>query len=163
MNHGGDIRNRRFVEDEYLINSSTVHKLKLRWKFFTGRDISATPAVADGVEYFPSWNGFLYVVNAFDGSLIWQQNLSQLTGLPGTGVTVNVTVSRATPVVTSDHVIVGIHGPAIVIAVTRVSGQLVWSTTIDTRPLVVIPASGTVYSRLVILKLSLCCNLMTNQ
>ncbi|XP_042756116.1 uncharacterized protein LOC111891126 [Lactuca sativa] len=147
VNHGGGIDNRRFATDEFQINPSTVHKLRLRWKFFTGKDISATPAIAGGVVYFPSWNGFLYAVNAFTGALIWQQNLGQLTGLPGTGTYVNVSVSRATPVVTRDLLIVGIYGPAVVIAVNLASGRLVWSTTIDPRPLALITASGTVYSR----------------
>ncbi|KAJ0432820.1 putative polyvinyl alcohol dehydrogenase (cytochrome) [Helianthus annuus] len=106
LNHGGDLGNRRFAASEYLINPSTVRNLRLRWKFFTGRDISATPAVAGGVVYFPSWNGYLYAVNAFTGGLIWQQNI-----------------------------------------VNRISGQLVWLTTIDPRPLALITASGTVYSR----------------
>ncbi|GJQ95046.1 PQQ-dependent membrane bound dehydrogenase [Tanacetum coccineum] len=98
-----------------MINPSTVHKLKLRWKFLTGADTTATPAVTDGVVYFPAWNGFLYAVNAFTGDLIWKQNLTQQTALTGTGV--------------------------------RLTGQLVWSTTIDPRPLAVITASGTIYSR----------------
>ncbi|CAK9172193.1 unnamed protein product [Ilex paraguariensis] len=62
-------------------------------------DISATPAVANGAVYFPSWNGYLYAVNAFNGTLIWKQNVGELTGLPGTGTVVNVSVSRATPTV----------------------------------------------------------------
>ncbi|KAM0058795.1 putative alcohol dehydrogenase (cytochrome c) [Helianthus debilis subsp. tardiflorus] len=147
LNHGGDLGNRRFAASEYLINPSTVRNLRLRWKFFTGRDISATPAVAGGIVYFPSWNGNMYAVNAFTGDLIWQQNIGQLTGLPGTGVSVNVSVSRTTPVVTRNLLIVGIYGPAIVIAVDRISGRLVWLTTIDPRPLALITASGTVYSR----------------
>lgn len=69
--------------------------MRLRWSFFAGKDISATPAVADGRVYFPSWNGYLYAVNAFTGRLIWQPNLGALTGLEGTGVVVNVTVSRS--------------------------------------------------------------------
>ncbi|KVH96141.1 Pyrrolo-quinoline quinone beta-propeller repeat-containing protein [Cynara cardunculus var. scolymus] len=149
VNHGGDIANRRYAADEFLINPSTVHKLRLRWRFFTGNDISATPAVANGVVYFPSWNGFLYAVNAFNGALIWKRNLTQLTGLPGTGTYMNVSVSRATPVVASDLLLIGIYGPAVVIAVTRASGNLLWSTTIDPRPLALITASGTVYSSLV--------------
>nr|GEY81516.1 PQQ-dependent membrane bound dehydrogenase, glucose/quinate/shikimate-related [Tanacetum cinerariifolium] len=147
VNHGRDITNGRYARDEFMINPSTVHKLKLRWKFLTGADTTATPAVADGVVYFPAWNGFLYAVNAFTGDLIWKQNLTQLTGLTGTGVYVNVTVVRATPVVARDLLIVGIYGPAVCIAVSRLTGQLVWSTTIDPRPLALITASGTVYSR----------------
>ncbi|KAH0991472.1 hypothetical protein GBA52_002955 [Prunus armeniaca] len=112
---------------------------------FSGKDISATPAVADGRVYFPSWNGYLYAVDAFTGRLIWQQNLGALTGLNGTGVVVNVTVSRSTPTIAGNLLIVGIYGPALVIAVDRSNGRLVWSTQLDPRPRVLITMSGTVH------------------
>ncbi|XVF85981.1 hypothetical protein PTKIN_Ptkin17bG0160700 [Pterospermum kingtungense] len=117
-----------------FLNPLTVRNLALRWTFYAGKDISATPAVANGVVYFPSWNGYLYAVNAFNGALIWQQNLSQLIGLTGTGVVANVTVSRSTPTIDGDLLLVGIYGPAVVIAVSRTNGRLVWSTTLDPRP-----------------------------
>jgi len=119
----------------------------LRWKFFAGKDISATPAIANGVVYFPSWNGYLYAVNAFTGGLIWQQNLSELTGLRGTGIIVNVTVSRSTPTIAGRLLIVSIYGPAVVIAVSRSNGRLIWLTQLDLRPLAVITTSGTAYMR----------------
>lgn len=123
--------------------------LRQRWKFSAGFDISVTPSVADGVVYFPSWNGNLYAVDAANGALIWQQNLRQLTGLPPTGQTVNVTVSRATPMVAGDLLLVAIYGPAYVIAITRSTGALVWSSRVDPVPYSVVTASGTVYRGLV--------------
>ncbi|PSS28718.1 Polyvinylalcohol dehydrogenase [Actinidia chinensis var. chinensis] len=145
FNHGGDIDNTRSAKGELLINPITVPKLRLKWKFFAGKDISATPAVANGVVYFPSWNGYIYVVNAFSGRLIWKQNLGELTGLSGTGTVVNVSVSRATPTIAGDLLIIGIYGPAFVIAVSRSAGNLIWSTRLDPRPLALITSSGTVY------------------
>ncbi|XP_073130822.1 uncharacterized protein [Henckelia pumila] len=145
FNHGRDITNRRNAVDEVIINPITVKGLQLRWRFDAGFDISATPAVANGVVYFPSWNGNLYAVNAFTGALVWKQNLGQLTGIPPQGQIVNVTVARATPVVADDLLIVGIYGPAYVIAVRRATGQLVWSTWLDPGPLSLITQSGTVY------------------
>ncbi|KAL6187665.1 hypothetical protein ACLB2K_039061 [Fragaria x ananassa] len=144
LNHGGDNSNRRYADGEVLINPRTVLNMRQKWSFFAGKDITATPAVADGRVYFPSWNGFLYAVNAFTGALIWKQNLSQLTGLNGTGVVVNVTVSRATPTIAGNLLIVGIYGPAVVIAVDRSNGRLVWSTQLDSRPRTMITMSGTV-------------------
>ncbi|OMO82403.1 Quinonprotein alcohol dehydrogenase-like-superfamily [Corchorus olitorius] len=88
---------------------------------------------------------YLTEVNAFNGGLIWKQNLSELTGLTGTGVVSNATVSRSTPTVAGDLLIVGIYGPAVVIAVSRLNGRLVWSTKLDPRPRVLITGSGTVY------------------
>ncbi|KAL5553923.1 hypothetical protein UlMin_041324 [Ulmus minor] len=146
LNHGSDITNDRNANDEVLINPRTVSsRLHLRWKFIAGKDITATPAIADGVVYFPSWNGNLYAVNAFNGALLWKQSLNELTGLNGTGIVVNVTVSRTTPAIAGGLVIVGIYGPAVVIAVNRFNGRLVWSTQIDPRPRTQITTSGTVY------------------
>ncbi|KAL3654204.1 hypothetical protein CASFOL_003885 [Castilleja foliolosa] len=146
--HGGDIRNgRNAVGGNINPISIKLGLLKQRWRFVAGFDISATPSVANGVVYFPSWNGNLYAVNAYNGSLVWQRSLGHLTRIPPTGVTVNVTVSRSTPVVAGDLLIVGIYGPAYVVAVTRASGRLVWSTRLDPRPLALVTASGTVYKR----------------
>lgn len=143
LNHGNDLTNRRNAVGEVKINPITVKNLRLKWRFIAGFDISATPAVANGVVYFPSWNGFLYAVRADNGVLIWKQNLGTLTGLPPVGSTVNVTVSRSTPTVAGDILIVGVYGPAVVIAVRRLTGQLVWLSRLDPRPLAVITASGT--------------------
>ena len=128
-----------------------ISKLQLKWKFFTGDDTTATPAVADGVVYFPSWNGYLYAVNAFNGALVWRRHLGELTGLSPTGIVVNVTVSRTTPAVADDLIVIGIYGPAVVVAVNRLKGTLVWSTVLDPHPRSQITMSGTPYSGLVFL------------
>ncbi|XP_027096818.2 uncharacterized protein [Coffea arabica] len=146
LNHGGDLTNTRNAVQEVLINPISVRNLRLKWRFIAGFDISATPAVANGVVYFPSWNGFLYAVRADNGALIWKQNLGTLTGLPPVGAIVNVTVSRSTPTVAGDLLICGVYGPAVVVAVRRLTGELVWLTRLDPRPLAQITASGTFYS-----------------
>ncbi|KAI6676812.1 hypothetical protein NL676_037608 [Syzygium grande] len=81
------------------------------------------PVVADKVVYFPSWNGYLYGPNAFDGSLIWKQNLSELTGLKGTGTIANMTVSRSAPTITGKLLIVPVYGPVVVIAMNQSNGR----------------------------------------
>ncbi|KAK1552446.1 hypothetical protein Q3G72_017148 [Acer saccharum] len=147
LNHGANLSNRRSAIGEVLINPLSIKNLHLRWTFHAGRDISATPALANGVVYFPSWNGYLYAVNAINGALIWKQNLSDLTGLTSTGIVanVNVTVSRSTPTVDGNLLIVGIYGPAVVIAVNRLNGRLVWSRQLDPCPRALITMSGTIY------------------
>ncbi|KAI4384236.1 hypothetical protein MLD38_002417 [Melastoma candidum] len=145
LNHGADLFNTRSAAGEMLISPDTAPNLHPRWKFFAGKDISATPAVANGFVYFPSWNGNIYALNAFTGSLIWQRNLGQLTGLTGTGIIVNVTVSRATPTVSGIMLVVSIYGPAVVIALDRFTGRLIWQTTIDPRPFTTVTASGTTF------------------
>ncbi|KAF6150283.1 hypothetical protein GIB67_033982 [Kingdonia uniflora] len=149
INHGGDLQNRRYAEKEVKISPKTVSKLELKWEFFSGRDITATPAIYDETIYFPSWNGYIYAVKAKDASLVWEKNLGELTGLTATGfiIGVNVTVSRATPTIAGDLLIIGIYGPAIVIAVERKTGKLVWSTQLDNHKASLITMSGTVYNR----------------
>ena len=46
-----------------------------------GTTIVWLTTVADGVVYFPDWNGYLYAVNAQTGGLIWQQQISNRTPL----------------------------------------------------------------------------------
>lgn len=55
---------------------------------------------------------------------MWEQNLNELTGLSGTGIVVNVTVSRSTPTIAGDRLIVGIYGPKVVVAFSRSNGRL---------------------------------------
>ncbi|XVF16532.1 hypothetical protein REPUB_Repub10bG0039900 [Reevesia pubescens] len=147
LNHGGDLYNRRYAEKETRISPETVSRLRLKWEFYAGKDITATPAIFNGTLYFPSWNGNIYAVKASDGSLVWEKNLHELTGLNGTGFISNVnwTVARATPTIADDLLIIGISGPAIVIAVERLTGELVWSTKLDNHAAGVITMSGTYY------------------
>ncbi|KAL2330008.1 hypothetical protein Fmac_017589 [Flemingia macrophylla] len=145
LNHGGDLFNRRYASKEYKISPQTAPNLRLKWKFYAGKDITATPAIYDGNLYFPSWNGYLYAVKEADGSLVWRQNLQKLTGLNATGRVNNVnwTVSRSTPTVAGNLLLIGIYGPGVVIAVKRTTGELVWKTTLDHHPAAVITMSGT--------------------
>jgi len=120
----------------------------LKWKFFAGRDISATPAIYDGTLYFPSWDGNIYAVNKANGLLVWKQNLQKLTGINATGGvrSLNWTVSRSTPTVAGDDLmIINVYGPAVVICVKRTSGKLVWKTTLDYHPEALVTMSGTYY------------------
>lgn len=150
LNHGGDLFNRRFASKERKISPETVHKLSLKWKFYTGDDVSATPAIFNGTLYFPSRNGNIYAVKEDDGSLVWQQNVGNLTGFNSTVTLPNInwTLSRSTPTIIpdADLIIVGIYGPAVVMALRRSTGQLVWWTRLDNHPVAFITMSGTYYN-----------------
>ncbi|KAH1038569.1 hypothetical protein J1N35_040312 [Gossypium stocksii] len=147
VNHGGDLYNRRYVENETVNGPETASDLRLKWEFIAGKHITATPAIFDGTLYFPSWNGNIYAIQACDGSLVWEKNLEELTGLNATGFIMNVnwTVSRATPIIADNLLIIGIYGPAIVIAVERLTGEPVWSIQLDNHAADVITMFGTYY------------------
>ena len=146
-NHGGDIYNNRYAEGEKKISPSTATRLRLKWKFNAGHDITATPAVYDGVVYFPTWDGHIFAVRQLDGSLVWKKNLQKLTGLNATTFNSTILLARATPTVAGDKLIVAIYGPAYVIAVRRATGELVWKRQLDNHPAALITMSGTYYNR----------------
>ncbi|XP_027074602.1 uncharacterized protein [Coffea arabica] len=149
LNHGGDIYNRRYASGETKISPATASRLGLKWKFNAGGLVTGTPAVYDGVVYFTSWNGYVHAVKACDGSLVWKQNLKRLTGISGGQLLgFNSTIARSTPTVVAgdlDMLILGITGPAYVIAIKGSSGRLIWSTQLDTHPYAIITMSGTYY------------------
>lgn len=148
INHGGDLYNSRHATHEQLINTTSVSKLKLKWRFVAGFDISATPALYNGVLYFPSWNGNLYAVNAKSGTLVWMKNLTEVTGiLRGDHQRgENTTLARATPTIADNGLIVGLYGPSVVLAVDRCKGDLLWMKQVDNHPGGVITMSGTYYN-----------------
>ncbi|KAH7428745.1 hypothetical protein KP509_09G015500 [Ceratopteris richardii] len=124
--------------------------MKLRWRFVTGFDVSATPAVYHGIVYFPSWNGNLYAVSAESGELVWMRNITELTGiLYGDNQRgENTTLSRSTPTISGKNhemLIVCLYGPAVAIAVKRSNGDLIWQKQLDFAPAAVLTMSGTYY------------------
>ncbi|MCO5582058.1 hypothetical protein L7F22_035949 [Adiantum nelumboides] len=150
FNHGKDLFNTRHAKHEPLINTSSVAHMSMKWRFITGFDVSATPAIFRGMLYFPSWNGNLHAISAQSGKLVWMRNLTELTGIlygdHQRGE--NTTLSRSTPTIAGWHkemLIVGLYGPAVVIAVTRSNGDLIWQKQIDFAPASVITMSGTYY------------------
>jgi outer membrane protein assembly factor BamB len=124
----------------------------LKWKFNVSKEITSTPTIFNGTIYFSSWNGYIYALKISDGSLVWKQNIENITGLksPGFVPNVNYTFSRATPSIAGDDLLViGICGPAVVIALNRINGKLVWMTQLDEHNSGAITMSGTYYKGLV--------------
>ncbi len=130
---------------ERLIGPSNVNTLAPKWVFTTGGDVSATPTVADDAVYFPDWAGNLYAVDKDTGELIWSHKISDYDG-------VSTAVSRVSPVVAGDQLILGdienyaaIHSGANLMAVDRHSGALRWITQVETHPAAIITGSPVVF------------------
>ncbi len=114
---GQGITNWRYQPDESKINQGNVKsQLALQWATALGGDISATPAVVDGVAYVPDWGGYLSAVDTATGNVIWQKSVSTLADAAGpmvvdnTGTAVLGTgpvVSRTSPAVSGDAVVIG--------------------------------------------------------
>ncbi|MCG8590534.1 MAG: PQQ-binding-like beta-propeller repeat protein, partial [Proteobacteria bacterium] len=131
-------------------------------------DVTATPAVVDGTLYFPDWAGNLHAVDAETGAVIWKKFLPSDYSLPGKFMF----FSRTTPAVSGDTLIIGSkkhllidtcpqgapmcvpNDGAVVAAVDRHSGDLLWSTLVDPHPAAQITGSPVIYGDVVIVPVS---------
>src|SRR5436190_14122946 len=115
---GQGITNWRYQPDESQINATNAGSLKVAWAASLGGEISATPAVVDGVAYVPDWGGKLSAVDTQTGSIIWQRNVGTLAGAAGRLVediptqtvvldTQHPVVSRTSPAVSGNTVVIG--------------------------------------------------------
>jgi polyvinyl alcohol dehydrogenase (cytochrome) len=152
---GQNLRNWR-NQDDTRISPQNVAKLKTKWVFTTDGDVSATPAVANGVVYFPDFAGNFYAVNAKTGVSVWSRKVSYWTGVAGD-------YARNSPVIYRDMVILGDQAGtkaewngsqltgagARVMAVYADNGNLIWATQIETFPTAIVTSSPVVYDGIV--------------
>ncbi|XP_065879222.1 uncharacterized protein [Euphorbia lathyris] len=101
------------------------------------------PAIFNGTLYIPSLDGYISAVKVVGGTLVWKQNLQELTGI-NTSYYNGIIVSKSTPTIACayDLIIVGIYGPAVVIALDMSTGKLVWSTHLHSHPAAVLSMPG---------------------
>jgi polyvinyl alcohol dehydrogenase (cytochrome) len=138
---GRDIHNTRNAEDEHILDASQVAQLTPLWTVTTDGNLTATPAVVDGVVYAPDSGGSLWAIDAATGKVIWKNAISSYTGAPGD-------VSRTTPAYWRGALIigegtqpVGDREGALVFALEAGSGQLRWRTKVEGDPLAIITSS----------------------
>lgn len=120
-----------FSVSEHQISPANVGTLMPRWTLTTTGDVSATPTVYAGVVYVPDFGGTLWAVDAASGRVLWSHSIAGYTGVAGD-------VSRTSPAVYGNELITGDGwllgtntGGARVFAVNRLTGQLLWSTKVD--------------------------------
>jgi len=141
--HGGDIRNSRYQDQESIISRSNVSQLTPKWMFATPGDVTGTPTVDNGKVYFGDWMGNIYRVDAATGTADWSVNLSSITGFPD--------LTRHSLSVEGDYVIFGNQsgrfgqGGAKLIALDKETGSTVWVTQLDPYPFMFVTSSPTVY------------------
>jgi polyvinyl alcohol dehydrogenase (cytochrome) len=135
---GADQSNSRYQDKEKRINSNTVGSLQKKWELATTGDVVATPTVDGNYLYFPDSAGSLYKVEKNTGTLVWKKPISGYTGIPND-------FARASPAVAGNLLILGNQagkffgpaagqpnpGPAYVFAVDKDTGNLAWSTQVD--------------------------------
>lgn len=128
---GRDLKNSRYQRDEKAISPRTVAGLQLKWSVATDGDVTANPTVDGDFLYFPDSAGSLYKVQRFTGALVWKKPIAAFTGIAGD-------FARASPAVAGNALILGnqagkLQQPqgAVVFAVDKNSGALLWRTLVD--------------------------------
>ncbi len=139
---------------EHSISPANVNRLRPKWIFTTGGDVSATPTVDNDAVYFPDWGGNLFAVKKESGRLIWSHKISDYDGVAGS-------VSRVSPAVDGEQIIIGdilsesaLHNGANVIAVDRHTGTLRWITQVESNPAAIITGSPVVFDGVVYIGVS---------
>src|SRR5262249_14245989 len=70
--YGRDLAGSHYNPTEKKLTPETVGRLKVKWTFETGADVSSQPTVVGGVVYFGSWDGKEYAIDAESGKKIWE-------------------------------------------------------------------------------------------
>ena len=140
---GHDLENTRHAKTETKISPANVSDLVVKWVFETGADVSATPAVDGKAVYVPDWAGNLFKIDQASGGLIWSHLIADYTGITGD-------FSRTTPAVHGNKLIFGNQGGrqfqgATLMAVSKETGDLIWSTKIEQHPASIVTQSPIVF------------------
>jgi polyvinyl alcohol dehydrogenase (cytochrome) len=144
---GQGLSDDRFQPGETIINVKTAAKLAPRWTLTMAGDVSATPAVVNGVVYVPDWGGYLSAIRASDGQVIWRRLISSYNGIAGS-------VSRTDPVVDGSTLVIGTQTGADIIAINTATGARKWMTRADAHPAAQITGAGIIYRGVVYIGVS---------
>ena len=147
LSGGQNLNNTRNAASENKITPQNAGNLQVKWVFETSGDISATPTVDEDAVYFPDWGGNLYKLNAATGKAVWSHPISYYTGVAGD-------FARASPAIAGNKIIIGTQlnftvpatfDGAHVLAIDKVSGNLLWKTQVESFPSAIITQSAVVY------------------
>jgi len=118
--YGRDLAGSHYNPNEKLLTPATVGRLKVKWIFETGGDVSSQPTVVGGVIYFGSWDGKEYAIDAKTGKKLWEFE----TGYP----------SRSGASYADGMLYFGDAGGRL-FAVDAKTGQKVWQVKVDPHPM----------------------------
>ena len=138
---GQNLHNTRNAPDERSIGPSNVANLAPRWVLTTKGNVTTTPAVVGGTVYVPDYGGMLFAVDAADGKVLWNKEISTYSGIPGD-------VSRTAPAYWKGTLITGqgvqtVHNPtgAFMLGIDAVAGRPLWRTQVEDDPEAIITSS----------------------
>lgn len=146
---GADVYNNRLAAPDATIDAANVASLHPVCQQEYSVGISATPLVVDGVVYYPTWSGLLVALDYQKCKVLWQTNISEITlaykPVPTEFLQVLNPVSRTTPMLSGDVLILGTLANALLLAVDKRDGKLVDQIQLNDHPAAVITTSPTVW------------------
>jgi outer membrane protein assembly factor BamB len=111
--------------------------------------VSATPLVVDGIVYYPTWGGLLVALDYKKCKVLWQTNISEISlaykPVPTQLLPVLHTVSRTTPMLIDNVLILGTQANALLLAIDKRDGKLVDQIQLNDHPIALITMSPTVW------------------
>lgn len=136
---GNGLANWHNQPSESKINSGNVQHLAPKWVYSAAGDVSATPSVENGAVYVPDWGGKVTKLDAATGAVVWQVDLPGLTGVSGA-------LSRNTPTISGNTVLVGTQKGARLVALNKNTGAVQWINQVDLTSFAILTQSPVVYN-----------------
>jgi polyvinyl alcohol dehydrogenase (cytochrome) len=141
----GDIGHSGYNSAETILNATSVRRLRTVWTAQAGGGISGEAAVANGVIYWGSWDGYLHATTV-SGVPLWRAFLGK-TNVPscfppsaGVADTPTVTTIGGQPAV----IVAG--GDAVLYALNARTGRVIWQTRLGNSPAHFLWSSPTIYA-----------------
>ena len=143
---GNGIYNNRWANLNAEVDSTNVASLHSVCKKDYTVGQSSPPLVVEGVAYYPTWNGLFVALDYTRCEVLWQKNITSLIyQYPTTSSPIVSNVSRTTPTLYRDILLIGTQSKALLLAFKKQNGKLVDTIQISDHPFAIVTQSVTVW------------------
>lgn len=146
---GANVYNNRLAAPDAVVDAANVASLHPVCQKAYSVGVSATPLVVDGIVYYPTWSGLLVALDYKKCEVLWQTNITEISlaykPVPTQLLQVVNTVSRTTPMLSDNVLILGTQANALLLAVDKRNGKLVDQIQLNDHPTAIITMSPTVW------------------
>ncbi|KAN0099257.1 Quino protein alcohol dehydrogenase-like protein [Hyaloscypha variabilis] len=139
---GGNYYNNRWASESSPISSSNIKSAITQCNVSYPIGISATPVVSGNTVYYPTWNGSFAALDYVSCRILWQINVTNIIAnyAPIVGLQTDQVrpVSRTSPQIDGNILYFGTLTHALVVAVNRLTGDLLATIQINPHPLAIV-------------------------
>lgn len=146
---GGNSNNNRWASESSPISSSNIKSVITQCNVSYPIGISATPVVSGNTVYYPTWNGSFAALDYVSCRILWQINVTKIITnyAPIVGLQTDQVrpVSRTSPQIDGNILYFGTLTHALIVAVNRLTGELLGTVQINPHPLAIVTMSPTFF------------------